>query len=258
MKQSKPELSKKEGGAYPVFALEDCIRFAEGIKDLGGSRTSVTKSVLAKHFGVAESTPSFFQKLSATKCFGIIDGWGSYLLTEQGRRYFYPTGDSDRVSAGLFFLSRPAAFSVLIRRFDGEKLPATSILGNILHQEAGITESWKDRLASVFVRSAQFLGIIDSNGFLRHDASMPTTQSTLEEPASTSHPSDASDSGKPSEIQRFKRSSAPASPGNTVWAFPFRGSYIRLETPEEMTPELWDKLDAYIKILKPSDEHQGE
>ena len=177
-----PATSKREI-AYPAFTLEDCIRFSEGIKDMGGSRTPVAKSVLAKHCGLAESTPGFFQKLGAAKCFGIIEGWGSYTLTEHGRKYFYPTNDSEKTAAELHFLKKPAAFAILVKRFDGEKLPPVATLGNILHQEAGIADSWKDRLASIFVRSAEFIGIIDGNGFLRHDAAMHTIASTQPESA---------------------------------------------------------------------------
>lgn len=35
---------------------------------------------------------------------------------------------------------------------------------------------------------------------------------------------------------------------STVWRF----KLIRLETPEELSSELWEKLNAYVQILKPS------
>jgi hypothetical protein len=249
---------KKDG--YPVFSLEDCVAFSSGVKDLGGSRSPVAKSVLAKHFGVSQSTPSFFQKLGGARAYGIIDGRGAYSLTEQGRRYFYPTNESDKIQAGLSFLAKPAPFLVLLKRFDGEKLPAVPMLGNILHQEAGIVESWKDRLASIFVRSAHFLGIIDSGGFLRHDASVQSiSRSSLEDvPRRETDVIPAHAAGEQQNesegIVRFPRKPPPAAPGNTAWTFPFRGTYIRLETPEEMTNELWEKLNAYVQILKPTED----
>ncbi len=247
-KSAVPDLapSTKKEVTYPVFALEACVRFSTAVKDLGGSRTPVAKSVLAKHVGLAESTPSFFQKISASKCFGIIDGWGSYVLTEQGRRYFYPTDDAAKTDAGMYFLTKPAAFSILINRFDGEKLPSVAMLGNILHQEAGIAESWKDRLASIFVRSAQFLGIIDGNGFLRYNASMNTQSQSISEDTLVDEPA-------ATEMVRYRRRPEPPSPGHTVWAFPYEGGYIRLETPEKMPPELWRKLNAYVQILNPDE-----
>jgi len=173
------EQERKEA-AYPYYDLESCIKFASHIKELGGSKGGVKKSLLARQVGLAESTPSFFQRLSATKVFNIAEGWGSYGLTEVGRMYFYPQSEKAKSLALLRMFVAPMTFEALVKRFDGEKLPSTDILGNILHQEAGIPDSWKDRVAQIFVRSASFIGIIDNLGFLRYDAAMhsdnPTSQ----------------------------------------------------------------------------------
>ncbi|MGA3169402.1 MAG: hypothetical protein ABSE62_00155 [Chthoniobacteraceae bacterium] len=244
------QTQKKEG--YPAYDLEECVKFSQAVKDLGGSRSEVSKSTLAKHFKVAESTPSFFQKIGSAKIFGIIDGWGSYTLTDAGKRYFYPTSETDKIQAGLSFLSKPQSFGILLRRFDGEKLPSTAMLGNILHQEAGIVDSWKDRLASTFIRSARFLGIIDDSDILRHDASMQTQH----QPASDEILGELQDGDitpKSEEVVRHKRSPAPGSPGHTVWTYPVGPGYIRVEVPEDITPEIWKKLNAYVQILKPFD-----
>jgi len=115
----------------------------------------------------AESGPSFFQRVSAAKAFGVVDGWGAYSLTEQGKKYFYPASPNEKKSAALFFLSMPAAFSIIVKRFDGDKLPPNDMVGNIMHNEAKVPDSWKDRLAGIFMRSAQFVGVLDSNGHLR-------------------------------------------------------------------------------------------
>src|SRR5438128_820150 len=114
---------------YPYYDLEDAINFASSIKDLGGSKGGVKKSIIARQLGLAESTPSFFQKLSATKTYGIIEGWGSYGLTELGRNYFYPTSEIDAQEAKLAMFTTPELFKKLVARFDGEKLPTTAILG---------------------------------------------------------------------------------------------------------------------------------
>ncbi len=70
-------------------------------------------------------------------------------------------------SAGIAALTFPNAFAVLVQKFDGGKLPPLSLIGNIIHKEAGIPVSKKDILAGCFVRSAQFLKAIDAGGFLR-------------------------------------------------------------------------------------------
>jgi hypothetical protein len=158
------EKDRKEP-AYPYYDLEASLKFAATIKELGGSRATVKKSLLAKQIGLAESTPSFFQRLSAAKTFGIIQGWGTYGFTELGRSYFYPQSEKARKTAILAMFSTPSSFKFLLDRFDGEKIPATDFIGNLLHSELNISESWKDRVVQAFNRSAHFAGIIDANGF---------------------------------------------------------------------------------------------
>ena len=169
-KQANGGVEDRKEPAYPYYDLEACIKFVSNIKDLGGSKERVKKSLLAKQVGLAESTPSFFQRLSASKVFGIIQGWGEYGLTELGRNYFYPQSEKAKTDALLSMFLTPRAFAFIVKRFDGERLPTTEIMGNILHQELGVPDSWKDRVAQTFNRSAHFSGIIDNAGFLRYDA----------------------------------------------------------------------------------------
>ncbi|HEX4119452.1 MAG TPA: hypothetical protein VH619_02395 [Verrucomicrobiae bacterium] len=243
------EQGKKES-VYPLYPLDEAIKIAEAVKDMGGSRSSVSKALLAKHMHYAETGPSFVQRIASAKTYGLIDGWGAYGLTDSAKRYFYPTNDTEKQNASLHFLSTPSAFKLLIERFDGERLPPNEMLGNVLHQEAKVPTSWKDRLASMFVRGAQSIGIIDAEGILRYGANMHNFS-----PAETARE-------HPGDVPKIKvdagaaTSEAPerSGPGQTVWAFRHKsGERIRLETPEDMTRELWEKLNAYVQILKPSD-----
>src|SRR5271168_1938787 len=169
MKQSPSKPVKMSKGrdatvSYPIYGLDEAIKIAEAVRELGGSRTPVSKSLLAKKLKYAESGPSFFQRVSAAKAFGIVDGWGSYSHTDQGKRFFYPTTPGEKKAAALAFLSTPPAFALIVKRFDGDKLPANEMVGNIMHNEAKTPESWKDRLAGIFMRSAQFIEVLDSTG----------------------------------------------------------------------------------------------
>ncbi len=227
--------------AYPYYDLETAIKSGEIVRQLGGSKDGVKKSLVAKQVGVAESTPSFFQKLSAAKVFGLIQGWGSYGLTDNGRNYFYPQSQEAQKRALLSLLSTPQAFNFILKRFDGEQLPTTNILGNILHQEIGVTDSWKDRVAQTFVRSANFAGIIDNNGYVRYDAEVHNTPVVYD------------DAGVPTEVKpqhvEAKPQTTTTKRGISVWQF----RQIRLETPEDLSLELWEKLNKYVEILKPSE-----
>lgn len=160
----------KPDASYPIYDLAEAIKVAEAVRDLGGGNVGVAKSLLAQQLKYAETGPSFFQRVSAAKSFGLIDGRGSYSLTDQAKQYFYPTVENGREIAAIGILTTPRAFSILVQKFDGGKLPDTAMLGNIIHKDAGIPVSKKDGLASRFVRSAQFLGVIDPNGFLRCNA----------------------------------------------------------------------------------------
>src|SRR5262245_57901142 len=114
--------SGKRESTYPVFALPEAMRIAEAVKQLGGARNPVQRSLLAKHFQLSESSPSFFQRVGAAKSFGLIEGHGAYELTERAKRYFYPTNESDKSSAALEALTAPKAFATIVERFDGEEL----------------------------------------------------------------------------------------------------------------------------------------
>jgi hypothetical protein len=245
------EAGRKES-IYPLYGLDEALKIAEAVRDMGGSRTSVSKAILAKHLKYAVTGPSFVQRIASAKTFGLVDGWGTYTLTDQAKRYFYPTTESDKTNASLSILSSPSSFRLLIDRFDGVKLPSNDMMGNILHQEANVPISWKDRIASMFVRSAQLLGIIDSDGFMRYGSAM------REQSITTIAQVSSEPLFKPSSNHPLAQAPLPNKPmqgddGNTVWVFRNKnGGQIRLETPEDMSKDLWDKLNAYVQILKPS------
>jgi len=244
---------EKRNAAYPLFALPECFRLAESIRDLGGARSTVSKSLLAQHLKVSESSLS--QRIGAAKAFKLVEGHGSYSLSDSAKRYFYPTSESQKTEAASEILSSPVAFQVIIHKFSGEKLPKPEIIANIMHREAGVPISWKDRAASFFIKSAELLNVIDTDGFLRYGSiaeSRNGAQVSLEQ-AAQADPSTATVPGA-EQVARTARKIEPSSPRHSQWVFPFGGTYIRLETPEKMTKELWDKLNAYVQILKPAEE----
>ena len=254
------EAPAKEGAAYPYYDLEACIKFCTNIKELGGSKGAISKAQLAKQVGLAESTPSFFQRLSASKVFGIVQGWGAYGLTDLGRKYFYPQSESDKKKALLDMVSNAPVFKFILDRFDGETLPKTEILGNIFHQELSIPDSWKDRIAQIFARSASFAGIIDNNGFLRYSAEVHNLKSRGNEEGEIPPPAEGEalkTSPQGSSVRLETPTPIPVATvsqvsSKTIWVFSHRSGQIRVETPESITPDLWEKLNAYVQILKPS------
>lgn len=162
--------AKQEASLYPYTSLEPSLKISDAVKELGGARSAVSKSHLAAHLNEAEKSPSFLQRISSAKAFGLIVGRSDYGLSEASKRYYSPMTEQDRSNALLEFLTAPTSFREIIRLFDGEQLPKREILANIFSEKLNVPESWKDRAAGFFENSAQFVGVIDENRFLRFKA----------------------------------------------------------------------------------------
>lgn len=222
---------------YPYYPLSSALKLAAAVKDLGGGRTPVKKSILAKQIGASESAAAFAQGLSSAKAFGVVDGHGDYSLTETAKRYFFPTTDSDKSLALLDIFGKPAAFSELLKRFDGDKLPSRDILGNILHRDLGIPDSWKERVAGLFTNAAQEVGVIDAQGFLRYDAARHSDKPEDQLPPPPPPP--------PPGVPGTPK--PPATPGMVRWQY----KSIEVLTPETLDLSLWKTLEGYVKLLEP-------
>jgi hypothetical protein len=180
MKTTDKHNEVKTEASYPLYDLSEAVKIAEAVRDLGGGNAPVSKSLLAQHLKYAESGPSFFQRVTATKAFGLIEGRGSYSLTDLAKQYFYPTVENGKESAAVKSLTFPKAFALLVQKFDGGKLPAIEMIGNIIHAEADIPVSKKSILAGLFLRSVQSIGAIDSGGFLRCKALVSAGKKVLD------------------------------------------------------------------------------
>jgi len=246
------EAGKRESASYPYFPLSSALKIAEAVKELGGAKVPIRKSVLASHFAQAEKSAVLQQRISAAKCFGLIEGRSAYTLTEAANRYFFPTTDLERNLALLDFLAAPESFTEIIKRFDGAKLPSRDILGNIFHREARVPESWKGRIAAYFCNSAELVGAVDQNRFLRFRAikegklSRPIAGSTAASVQADT--ADASRSLKGLDV----RSEQVQSTELNVWNFSYKGQNVRLVTPSELDRALWEKLNSYVQLLKPA------
>lgn len=239
--------NERSGGNYPYCPLTICLPVADAVKSLGGRTTPVSKSLLASSLKEDEKSQTLTFKLASAKSYGLIEGRSDFSLTESANRYYFPTtGETDRKNALLDFLEYPPAFKKLIERFDGSKLPPTDIIGNILHTELDVPESWKDRVAVFFVKSAEFVAAMDEHGHLRVKASRDGR-------ISNSAPKNAAPVVTPPkrETVAVSRSDSPSDSLSDVWVFSYKGKSVRLETPVEIEKPLWTKLNAYIQVIKP-------
>jgi hypothetical protein len=161
------ENEQQIGASYPYVTFASAMEIAEAVKELGGAKVAISRSLLASHLKQDEKAQAFTFKIGAAKIFGMIEGRSSFTLTENAKRFFYPTNERDKTEAALAFLSSPPAFAGVIERYDGTTLPAPEMLANVFHREYRVPESWKARAATFFTRTAQSLGAIDERGILR-------------------------------------------------------------------------------------------
>lgn len=261
--------------AYPYYPLERVLKVAEAVRDLGGGRAEVQKSMLAHQLALDESSTAFQQLIGAAKSFGLLEGRGTYTLSELANEYFFPTEEHQPRTALLRALRMPSVFDDLIKRFDGRRLPSASLLTNIVHREYKVPESWASRVASLFASALRLAGVIDTEGFLRYDSIMrstrvftaaqgengrhslgPTGPGPQSSPATgPSGPTMRADNqyGQLSLIQE----SQPSQGDSSVWVYSFQGKTVRVETSADLPMELWRKLEQYVAVLKPAEMKQA-
>jgi hypothetical protein len=227
--------------AYPLVGLSNALDVARAVYDAGGANADAQKAVIASQLQTSHTSGAFLQRLASARSYGMIEGRGSYRLSPPGISYFLPTNEGDSKLALLSFFSSPPSFYDLIKRYDGSKLPAIDMLANVLHREMQVPDSWKHRVAGFFVKAAKFAGAMDAHGFLRYRASQ-----TIElEPQRMT----TTEANKPREAH--PPSTPRAAEGMNVWVFSLGGQTVKVEASNELSPDLWNKLSAYIQVLKP-------
>lgn len=250
-------------GGYPYYSLQRSLEVASAVNDAGGSRGEVQKSVLAHQLQADENSAAFLQAIGAAKCFGLIDGRGSYSLTEIGKAYFHPTTETEKKSALLKALQSPPVFSRLLARFDGGRLPALNLLSSVLHRENNIGDAWSGRIASLFLSALKDVGVIDPSGFLRFGATVKSLEQSnglpIEADPVPPAPHFAPTTNEPQAVPPAASVKPTAAvviddPDLNSWSFRLGDGVVRVQTSHELTPALWKKLNAYVQVLKPSDE----
>jgi hypothetical protein len=249
MKTTNKNSEAKAEVSYPLYDLSEAVKVAEAVRDLGGGNAPVSRSLLAQHLKYAENGPSFFQRVTATKAFGLIEGRGSYSLTELAKQYFYPTVESGKEDAAVKSLTFPKAFSVLVQKFDGGKLPPIDIIGNIIHTEADIPVSKKKILAGLFLRSVQFIGAIDSGGFLRCKAFVAGGRGTVA----------ATPLAAPQEKPQRPAPIPDGAEAHILYLSPDKQRVVMLSAPLAISDAEYERICEWIRVaLIVEDKKKGE
>jgi hypothetical protein len=236
---------EREGGNYPYYPLANCLLIADVVKSLGGDRANISKTLVASTLKEDVRSQTLTFKLASAKSFGMIEGRTNFSLTEPAKRYYFPTDEAGKQNALLDFLEYPPAFKKLIERFDGSKLPTTEIIGNILHRECGVPQSWKDRVAGFFIKSAQYAAAIDEQGYLRVKASREGrgTDNVLVAETGKNVPQP--------ELIRHKRVAGQLNVDPKTWSQTEDNRTVFVEHPRDINFQEWEGLNQYVQRIKP-------
>jgi hypothetical protein len=275
-KQQKEDASRPLEAAHPYYSWSKCLELADAVYQSGGDRADVSKGMLAHALQMSEDSAALTQQISSAKTFGMIEGRGTYRLTDLGQRYFLPTTENESRLAELAFFRAPKAFAALIDRFDGNAIPSSGVLANLLLKNGNVPKSWKDRVAGIFLDAAAQLRVIDASGRLRYEVAVqaaargsyihPENFPTLvrrDRIASENAGSVPVGDAKSNEVHaKGKEPQAPfhisVPPESNAWIFSEAGGTLRVETPDPLPRALWLRLKRYVDMLEPITEEEGE
>jgi len=279
-KQNTPKSQSTTGSSYPLNTLEQALRLGKIVLECGGGSSPVHRSVIAAKAKQDDSSSAFYAQIASAKTFGVLAGASDVSLTEAAKDYFHPTSDNAKRKAELSFFNAPGAFRYLIAKFDGGFLPTPDVVKNNLLRDKVVPGSWAPRTATLFRGTAESLGLVDSAGHLRFKASSLSVNGNpglfAEEDGDDESP-DSSDSSSASRsslmssnsesferlrpahqvgASEHRQSSGPPAvdPTKTVWIV--AGGKVRLETPNPMTRQMWEKLTKYVELLEPTEENE--
>jgi len=238
------------GWNYPVNSFENALGVARAVSEAGGANSVVQKSVIAHALAMSDSSGGFAQRLATARTYGMIEGGqGGYRLTEFTKQYFHPSSEAEKRLALLIMLKSAPIFAEIIKRFDGNKIPTSDMLANVLLREFKVPESWKGRVARFFLKAAADAGILDGQGYLRYSAAR---QSIDTMPDSSSTSSAESSSPIPASPSAPSGGGPIYAKGGNALVFSEGDQSVRLETSGgELSSTLWGKLNIFVQALKP-------
>lgn len=234
-------MSKQRSRAYPGVTLGvACSLLCEKLEDMGSGW--IERKALAAFLGYQTGEGGIAaRKIAALVHFGLLERSDKgYRLSNAGRSIQEVAEDSPEFLATVrLALTKPALFAGILTRFRcGGRIPRQE-LRRVLTEELGITAQARDDAAEVFVESARFAGVLDSDGTLLDVSAegRPRPQ-TAEVPAS-------------SVVSSIKRLEILLR-GKSAWLdFPTDMDSKDLKVLADTMPNVIQQIKAYLQIEDP-------
>ena len=156
---AKRERSK----AYPFIALNEAITLVEQIRESIGRGPYIREDII-ESLGYNSKSGSIARKVAALVHYGLLKREGSdYEISELTTRILTPRDDDECKKSIIEAFESVDLFIELISRYSSDgRIPAQ--LENRLVRDHGISNSAKTQAADTFRSSAEFAGIISTEG----------------------------------------------------------------------------------------------
>lgn len=165
---SENETRKRQVGDYiriPIFDLEDAIRVAKTISDIGRGR--LDSDSIARSMGYSNSTVR--HHINSAKHYKIVESKGDLVkLTELGVSIVHPTSDEEYINSKIKAFMSCDIFSKIYERYKGKDLPQADILANIFARDEGVSFKTKDRTVENFIQSGIIADLIKPENGVYH------------------------------------------------------------------------------------------
>ncbi len=167
-------VTKERSRSYPVLDLEMACQALTGkLSRMGSSR--LDRDAFAETLGYSSAKGGIAaRKVSALVQYGLIEYRdGFYELSARGHRIqSFKVGTQEFLKAARVALEKPPLFRSLLSRYRPlGQIPED--LAKVLAEQYGITARASEDAEGVFVRSAVFAGVLDTEGRFRESPQGP-------------------------------------------------------------------------------------
>ena len=148
---------------FPAYGIATALQVAERVESDGGG--SLNEATLAIAMSSSAKSSTFRLKTLTAKQFGILAKNGPDLQTTAlGKAILKPTHEGEKAAAlAKAFLNIPL-FREVSKRYEGQPLPTSDSLRNILERELGIINKRVPDAERVMMDSARDAGVLHTTG----------------------------------------------------------------------------------------------